>query len=510
MSTKKNIEQLFQEKFKDFEANPAEEVWNNIEEKLDEKKRRRVIPFWWKLSGVAAIFVIGFFVSNALFTENNIFENPAIKEQPVVKDENLNQQNKETIKTDSKGKEINIKSTTKSIDDAVVTKSSNKNGIQQVNRKQNTIANTANAAVAVLINEKKSPAKSNSKAAKNNLLAAENSSPATKNELIENKENLSNTEKSVAKTDVISNQINSVLSHKNINLDELKNKNSITVNTEVEKKNNDSVVKNSVVTNALEELLNEKESKTKQELKINRWQLTSNVAPVFLGSISKGSPIDSILVNNSKSYNTNIGFGLGISYAVNSKVSVRTGLNKVNMSYNTNDILFFAAIQSRPLTSVTPTASSSKIQIQSNVSNNPNASLSENTLLPFENALSRQSAGSLTQEIGYLEMPMEMTYTVVNKKFGLRVIAGFSTLFLQDNSITIVSNTGNTPLGEANNLNNINFSSNLGLGIKYSFMKSFEFNIEPTIKYQLNTFSSNAGNFQPYIIGVYSGISYKF
>ena len=116
----------------------------------------------------------------------------------------------------------------------------------------------------------------------------------------------------------------------------------------------------------------------------------------------------------------------------------------------------------------------------------------------------------MKQEIGYLEMPVEMTYSLFDKKFGLKIIGGFSTLFLQDNSITIVSESRDVLLGKANNLSDVHFSTNFGLGIKYGFMKSFEFNLEPTVKYQLNTFSSNAGNFKPYIFGVYSGISYKF
>jgi hypothetical protein len=247
----------------------------------------------------------------------------------------------------------------------------------------------------------------------------------------------------------------------------------------------------------------------KQESKRNRWQLTSNVAPIFLGSISNGSPIDSTLTKNSKSYNTNVGFGLGVSYVVNKKVTVRTGINKVDISYNTNDIGFFTGIQAKMLTNVTPTVSSSMINVHSlngGVSNTP----SENGLLPFENTLLLENTGYLKQEIGYLEMPIEMTYSLFDKKFGLKIIGGFSTLFLQDNSITIVSEERNVLLGRANNLNDIHFSTNFGLGIKYGFMKSFEFNLEPTVKYQLNTFSSNAGNFKPYIFGVYSGISYKF
>jgi hypothetical protein len=298
---------------------------------------------------------------------------------------------------------------------------------------------------------------------------------------------------------------------KTINLEDLKNNNSMAATTEVEKKTNDSVIKNSVVTNALEELLNEKESKTKQEAKVNRWQLTSNVAPIFLGSISNGSAIDPVLDNNSKTYNTSVGFGLGVSYSATSKLSVRTGLNKVNMSYNTNDIIFFASIESRGLKGVTPNRSSAMMEIHSAISNNNSVnSSSENAMLPFESALSQQNTGYLNQEIGYLEMPLEMTYMLVNKKFGLKVIGGFSTLLLQENAITVVSDNNSMLLGEANNLNNIHFSTNLGLGIKYGFMKSFEFNVEPTFKYQLNTYSSGTGDFKPYIFGIYSGVSYKF
>jgi hypothetical protein len=259
----------------------------------------------------------------------------------------------------------------------------------------------------------------------------------------------------------------------------------------------------------LEELLNEKESKLKQESKRNRWQLTTNVAPIFLGSISNGSPIDSTLTKNSKSYNTNVGFGIGVSYIVNKKLTVRTGLNKVNISYNTNEIGFFTGIQAKMLTNVSPTASSSMIHVQSlraTTSNTP----SETGLLPFENTFAHENTGYLKQQIGYLEMPVEMTYSLFDKKFGLKIIGGFSTLFLQDNSITIVSADKDVLLGKANNLSDVHFSTNFGLGIKYGFLRSFEFNLEPTVKYQLNTFSSNAGNFKPYIFGVYSGISYKF
>jgi hypothetical protein len=491
MSDKKNIEQFFQEKFNHFEAIPSEEVWNDIEAKLDEKKRRRIIPFWWKLSGVAAVFLLGLLVSKSIFTENNIIKSPVITDtnsiQPQNKESNNASENYKNEKV-TPLENLNEKVVSNSANETLnsYTKTTIKTSIKQENKNNYSTTEKTN------FKKKKS-------------ILSKNNQEKLENDIAENNPDFSETEKAIDKEET-----NSTSTAQNINLDELKNNTSATALTAVEKKINDTVQKNSIVNNALEELLNEKESKTKQESKLNRWQLTSNVAPVFLGSVSGGSPIDTMLVNNSKSYNTSVGFGLGVSYAVNSKLSVRTGLNKLNMSYNTNDILFFTGLESRMLNNVSPTASSEMIQIQNRTTINQTTLVSENTMLPFENVIASKNEGYLNQQIGYLEMPFEMTYALVDKKFGLRVIGGFSTLFLQDNEITIVSDVGNTLLGEATNLNSIHFSTNIGVGMKYSFLKSFEFNIEPTLKYQLNTFSSNAGDFRPYIFGVYSGVSYRF
>ena len=65
-------------------------------------------------------------------------------------------------------------------------------------------------------------------------------------------------------------------------------------------------------------------------------------------------------------------------------------------------------------------------------------------------------------------------------------------------------------IGEANNLNQIHFSGNLGLGLKYSFWKKLDARIEPVFKYQIRTFTNDVGDFKPYVFGVYSGVSYTF
>ncbi|WP_340154549.1 hypothetical protein [uncultured Winogradskyella sp.] len=44
----------------------------------------------------------------------------------------------------------------------------------------------------------------------------------------------------------------------------------------------------------------------------------------------------------------------------------------------------------------------------------------------------------------------------------------------------------------------------------YSLSKQWNLNLEPTFKYQINTFNNTTGDFKPFFIGVYTGLSYKF
>lgn len=112
--------------------------------------------------------------------------------------------------------------------------------------------------------------------------------------------------------------------------------------------------------------------------------------------------------------------------------------------------------------------------------------------------------------MGYYEVPLELSFGVYNRKFGVQVIGGMSTLFLNENSVSVQSARTTVSLGKANNLNDVHFSSNIGLGFTYKFWNSFEARFEPTFKYQFNTFSRDAGNFKPYFVGLYTGISFKF
>ena len=86
MNDKKNIDRLFQEKFKDFEVAPNDAIWDRINESLPKKKKkRRVIALWWQIGGVAAVIALLLTVGISVFNS----EENALQEFPIV-DTNTN------------------------------------------------------------------------------------------------------------------------------------------------------------------------------------------------------------------------------------------------------------------------------------------------------------------------------------------------------------------------------------------------------------------------------------
>jgi len=265
--------------------------------------------------------------------------------------------------------------------------------------------------------------------------------------------------------------------------------------------------------NPLEILLKEKEltlaenlEKEKQKSLNQKWKVRPNVAPIYVAA-SKGSPIDEQFADNTKNFERDMSYGLGVDYAVNSKLSIRTGVNKFEIGYNTYDIVYSANLFAK-------TTSNGSINTISTINRLPetrNIVISDKKEIQSrEIANQTETFGYLNQKIGYVEVPLEISYSLLNRKIGIQLISGVSTMFLNSNEVSLISANRQTILGQANNLNKVHFSTNVGLGFKYGFWKSFEANIEPVLKYQLNTFSEKSGGFNPFMVGVYSGVSYKF
>jgi hypothetical protein len=249
------------------------------------------------------------------------------------------------------------------------------------------------------------------------------------------------------------------------------------------------------------EELSEKEEE--KEKLVNRWQVYANIAPVYYNSLGEGSHIDDQFVANSKSGETNMSYGVNVSYALSKKLAIRSGVSSLDLSYDTDNVILYN----------TPSGNSNPVNPMRNINLAP-ASQSLNAFsgqnLGFQQIISDLSNAAISQRLSYFEVPVELEYKLVGNRFGINLIGGVSTFFLNNNEVYSEFEEYTTYIGEANNINNVSFSTNLGVGMNYSFSEKFKFNFEPTFKYQLNAYSNTSGDFRPYIIGVYTGFSYKF
>ena len=538
MSEKKNIDRLFQEKFKDFEAAPPERAWQNIEAELKkEDKERRVIPLWLRLSGVAAILIIGLLLTLPLINNN-----PDTDVNPVVIEENQ-QTTPETNSNAMPSGNIPVPAeeavTSTPASDDVNTPSQNGgssvsgqgiNSVTPSNRLDNK-----NNSVAYQNDSKREDNRENNSLRNqqraNTELSQQNTNQgvAVKDEIPKRTIITGNntvTEQRNPESAVVQQNYEGVNSN-NDNTEDDKNK-SLTPQeknrilqqtldrtriTQLAVTENDETPEDTTAVeqeNELEKLLKEKENKKEDKelaeaAKPQKWNVRPQVAPVFYNSLSQGSPIDAQFASNSKDYDANLSYGVGVDYAVNDRLTVRTAVNTLKMGYTTNGVEFFPSMTQQTSNVSTP-GRAANIVVQDQTGEATAISLFAGNV--FDN---QKFYGSMVQEMGYIEVPVEMSYKLLNKRFGIDIIGGVSTLFLNENSVFAVSNQGySTEVGEATNVNNVNFSTNLGIGFRYRFWKSFEANFDPMFKYQVNTFSGESGNFRPYIIGLYSGVSFKF
>src|SRR5690606_25634322 len=222
----------------------------------------------------------------------------------------------------------------------------------------------------------------------------------------------------------------------------------------------------------------------------NRLSLRPTVGAVYFDVMGSGNIINSQFSTHDSKGEVSMSYGINLAYQLSNKVKIRSGINKVVFSHNTQGIEFAAAVSA--------------------ITNSAQPLLGTETERDRELSLvSYRMPGELNQHMAFIEIPLEMEYALINKKMGLNVIAGASTLFLNGNMVSLNSPESSGKIGESNNLNELSFSTNIGIGIDYNISPGLQLNLEPIFKYQLNTFNFSS-NIQPYNFGIYSGLRYTF
>ena len=545
MKDSKHIDKIFQEKLKNIDATPSDAVWERINSELhQEDSDRKVIPIWWKIAGIAASLVLMITVGNSVFNSDSEDSNNTPTEVVEINSESNNTKNNNTEEQDSQKKDIsdkllnnklipenqtvsntevdesdeNARLTNSDTDNSSNKDSNNsykKDAVVNLNQlKTNNLRNKSNGdavfnrssnrdntsvAGTPQNSENKTVGSSNKNAATNNTTIASNEIPQNLPEQPTYQNNASKDKKS-ATINSSSTDGSAVAENSS---EEKKEEEKINNNTD----NATPSIEEAMVASEDGEDFDEKEKEV-----IDRWSVAANVSPVYYNTLGKGSSIHDEFNTNSKSGQLNMAYGVNASYAISDKLSVRSGVGMVNVGYNTNDILVYNSLGS---TSPQPIASANGAVFR-NIDLKDEAQgitiISGETLAfaQVPGVVAENFKSTLNQEISFIEIPVELEYKLSDKKLGVSLIGGFSTMILDENEVYTKLNDERTLLGEANNINKISYSANLGIGLGIKISEKINLNFEPTFKYQIKTFSNTSGDFKPYIIGVNSGLKFKF
>lgn len=534
MGTKKDIGKIFKDRLKDFEETPDTSIWESIASELDKKSARRIAPLWYYFGGLLLLGIIGslWLLSNPNEAPSNL--NPSRK--LIV--ETTPQKNHNTHKITSKSKQEKIPITetisTDTIDIAQqkeqftssVSNTSTKPSTLKATPKNTTTDqknyynNTRSKGLNATTNAQDD---SNEKQERNNAVASEVTLESIKKQvaLEKNRREVQNKKDLVAYQKKIKKQGQDALDHSPSVKDqpspaqkEIPHLLTEEIPSNASTESPEEVAARLAKNQKGEKLKNSKKTKDEEEPKTveERQKDREKASPYHItispyasllsyGSLSKGSSIDDKLVDNPRESTTTIGYGVRIDYALSSRAKLRLGVGYSPLQYRTDN--FQISINNGNINIYDLTAISAQSLDQ-------NTATSENTpeAIAFFNS---NSIVSIRQDISYLEIPLELQYNIINKRFSLSVSPGINLFLLDNNEISAIAETGESIfVGEESNLNNFSLGVSFGIGGHYNIDKSWRLNIEPIFRYQINPYNNALSNFRPYYLGVQFGTSYKF
>lgn len=448
MDDKKDIGKAFKERLEELQESPSDLIWNKIESELDQKKKR-IIPFWIKIAGVAVLLLT---IGGVLVQKNR--------------------------KTDAK---TEITNQNKSI--------KNKEEVSKENNTDYPLGNKKDYQISTENKNVKKTNKKNELDNTNNIsIPKRNNTSISKNKSIENRENSqSNNSHSYAKKQKYKttnlNKTTKVdrFSSKYIDNNKVKEKREFatTIYHPISSK------KYNYLNFCFAELPKIKEDNLSREKEMKEklsWKVSVKGTPIFSGSILNDYFIDSSLDDN-VSYNVGISYGLQLSVPISNDIRLRTGIHKLNFSSNVHKIDINALGYTSNISYVEGVIDEGSIY----------------TTYADEESI------DLTQKINYFEIPLEVSFRLLDKKIGVNVITGMSALMLGKNTVHI---NNETKIGRVKNLNKLSYTGNIGLGIHYKFTKEINISVDPLFKFKFRGYN-NVNNVS-YYFGVYSGFSYKF
>jgi len=253
-----------------------------------------------------------------------------------------------------------------------------------------------------------------------------------------------------------------------------------------------------------------------------KWSIGALASPTYYSRFNTQSNDLSRQLDASEQSMISYSVGAAVSYKINKRLSVQTGLYFSSMGQDLGQINSFSGFQEYDNTKG---ANNFEILTSSGrvMTSNPDVFLNAtgpveriktvftNDVFDPEKASLQYMDNNLIQNFSYLEMPIVLRYKFIDKAVDFNLIGGISYNLLVNNDVYAVVKGEKYTIGETMGLNPLTLSSSIGMGMEYSFSKKLSLNIEPTFRYYLNPFNEiTTADTHPFSFGIFSGVSYKF
>lgn len=475
MENKKDIGKAFKEKLTNLDRSPGAGVWDAINAELKQKRKRKGIPVWLTptLLSLTILFVSGYFtyglwknyipVIQIDMPEKGTNDNSGSDSQKVLPQDN--NKNSNNSNTEPQISESNAGADTKKTDERKILRPNIKGENATLNNDSKKISpgRVANSGGKMpKRNQAKDTLNNKYKVNDNSLNGGENNADTANSILSATNTTPPDSEHSIKEDSIIIEQqkINTIVLA-------LKDKDN-------PQNNNDGDYKPLYV--------------------------FAHIAPSKFYYPDNKSMIDPSLNSNTKTSEINYNYGVYIGYQMD-KWGVRAGVIKSGQQITTDAGLQYTYSTQNPDFpdgEIVAPSNYSGIDYKPGVTNEYVFNmLSEDE----ENAVF-----TLIQKAEFIEVPLEITYQIYDKKLSLGAIAGFSTLYLQDNSVTAKNESGSVLLGSVKDISEISFTINGGIRVSYKILPNLQINAEPLFKYYINTYK----NSNPFTLSLQAGLQYNF
>jgi hypothetical protein len=255
-----------------------------------------------------------------------------------------------------------------------------------------------------------------------------------------------------------------------------------------------------------------------------RWLIGAQVSPAYnLEHGSYSQAYASNMIVSSSMNPIDLGGGLSVEYKTGKKLSLQSGIYYAGIGLSSGSssrsmaMDFISSNGAADYFNAPVTIEADKVMM------NSSAGVIEMNQIPSNATIGTSmddksfastvlvSDAQFIQNFQYLEVPLYLRYALFNSRFDIEMLGGFSTNFLIGNDAYLQNGSSKSLVGTTRDMRTFNYSGTLGIGFKYGINKHFYLNVEPRVKYFLNSLNTNSSvKYKPYIFGIYTGVSYEF